>query len=295
MSEGADLRSAGKYLAALPAFQHALDIAEGSATSDPGRFIQTLDSLAAVFVEAGQVANAEREYRRALAFLEAAQQEHSLAYAELLASLASISDDVGNEEKTLTTLRKAIALYGRGSPSRSVFTLRECLAEILIKRHEYSEAETLLLDARAEIGAQKQVDPLRLSTALNNLAQLHYLQGRLDEALTLYLQSTSTLRSALGDQNPSLIPSLNNLALTYLQMSRFADADEIFRQSATLCGRVLGNHPTCGDIDENYALALRKIGRKREARKWLAQSRQIMEDFRRRNGVGLTVSITALR
>jgi Flp pilus assembly protein TadD len=82
--------------------------------------------------------------------------------------------------------------------------------------------------------------------------------------------------------------------MNYFQMAHLDDADNTFQQAATLCSRTLGNHPTCGEIYENYAVALRKMGRKQEARKWKAQSDQIMAAFRRSNGIGSTISVTAL-
>jgi tetratricopeptide (TPR) repeat protein len=294
MSEGENLRSAGKYLAAVPAFQRALAIAEASERTDT-KLIQALDSLAAAYAEAGQVANAEGEYRRALASLEAVQQQKSLVYAVLLASLASISDEIGNSEETIAELRRAISVYGQVSGSTNLFTVRECLAEILIQRKEYDEAGRLLLDARDDLAKQRAVDPARLCTALNNLGQIRYLQGRFDEAAALYLQSTTTLRASLGDEHPTIAPALNNLAMDYFQMGRFDDADKIFQQAATLCNRALGSHPTCGEIYKNYAIALEKMGRKHEAKKLRAESRQILEAFRRSNGIGSTVSVTALR
>jgi tetratricopeptide (TPR) repeat protein len=293
MSDGEHLRAAGNYQAAITAFQHALALAETSEkTGAPS--LQTLDSLAGTYVDAGQIANAEHEYRQALAGLKAARQKNSLAYAVLLASLASISDEDAHDAETIPVLRKAIAVYGPAGSLKNLFTLRECLAQILIEKKEYAEAETLLLDARNELSKQKDVDQARLCTALNNLGQLRYLQRRFDDALALYRESTMTLKAALGDEHPAVVPALNNLAMNYFQMGHRDDSDKTFQQAATLCGRALGNHPTCGEVYENYAVALRKMGRKQEAKKWKAQSEQIMAAFRRSNGIGSTISVTAL-
>lgn len=46
---------------------------------------------------------------------------------------------------------------------------------------------------------------------------------------------------------------------------------------------------------ENYAVVLRKLGRKREAKKFQAEGLQIERASNRRNGVGSTIRVTALR
>lgn len=294
MAEGATLRGAGQYTGATAALLQALKIAERSGQVD-APLIQTLDALAAVNVDAGRLAEAEHLYQRALTAVDVLQGRKSLTYAVLLASLATISEPVASSEETLAELREAITVYQHNGSASSVNTVRDCLAEILINRKEYREAEGLLLDARADLCERKPADPVLLFTVLNNLAHLRYEQARFADALDSYLESTSILRSQLGAEHQTMVPALNNLALDYFQLGRLDEADRTFKQAAALCNGLLANHPACGNVFENYAGVLRKLKRKGEAKKLAARSQQFRQESARVNGVGMTVSVSALR
>jgi len=100
----------------------------------------------------------------------------------------------------------------------------------------------------------------------------------------------------LGNEHPSLVAPLNNLATTYLKMSRFDDAELTLQHAINVCKKTLGeNHPDYAVVLKNYAVVLRKLDRKREAKKFKEQGQQIEQAANRRNGVGATVSVTALR
>jgi tetratricopeptide (TPR) repeat protein len=294
MSEGAVLRGAGKYPAAIAAFRQALGAAEVSKETNI-QLVQALDSLATAYVESGQFAEAEHQYRRALASVETVQGRKSLTYAVLLASWASISGQVGSSEETIATLREAVAVHGRVGDTRSLAIVRECLGQILVERKEYAEAEALFLETRASLAHDQTSDPVFFSTVLNNLAHLRYQQRRFEESFEMYLESSRMLRAALGDDHPAMVPALNNLALNYFQVGHLDEADKTFQQAVTICNHVPGDHPTCGEVYENYAGVLRKLKRNREAKKLEAQSQQIRQASERQNGVGMTVSVLALR
>lgn len=85
------------------------------------------------------------------------------------------------------------------------------------------------------------------------------------------------IETALGNEHSSLLAPLNNLATTYLKMSRFDDAELTFQHA------------------ENYAVVLRMLDRKLEAKKFKEQGRKIEQASNRRNGVGATISVDALR
>jgi hypothetical protein len=62
-----------------------------------------------------------------------------------------------------------------------------------------------------------------------------------------------------------------------------------------LCGKTLGaNHFDYAVLLQNYAVVLRQLGRKHEARKMEVQGRAIERAVGRRNGIGSTISINAL-
>jgi len=104
----------------------------------------------------------------------------------------------------------------------------------------------------------------------------------------------SEYRRAL--EHPSLVASLNNLATTYVKMGRLKDASTPYQRAIAVCRDTLGeDHLDYAIVLKNYAVVLRKLGRKCEAMKIESQGREIQRAINRRNGVGSTISLTALR
>ncbi len=186
--------------------------------------------------------------------------------------------------------------YVRIGFNENITIIRECLAQILWRERRYQEEEPFLLDALADLAKQKAADPALMSAALNNFAVLRFDQERYEESVDLQQQSIRVLELASGKEHPSLVTPLNDLALAYGRMGRFDDADVNYRRAIDICRRTLGeDHTEYGAILKNYAFALWKLGHRREAKKLETQGQIIQQEAIRRNGVGATVSVTALR
>ena len=294
-SEGKALFASGNYSAAARAFREARSSAVRSGVAD--RQLTELDeALAGADAEAGQFAESEGEYRRALALVEKAEGRHSLNYAFLLANLAILPTQTGHGDEVIALLREAIAAHVRVGYSENITIIRECLAQILRKEKRYEEEEPLLLDALADLTKQKDANPALLCAALNNLAVLRFDQERYEESIKLQEQSIQARAMASGKEHASLITPLNDLAIAYLRVGRFDDADVTYRRAIDICRRTLGEDQIVyGVLLKNYAFALRKLGRRREAKRMETKGQMIERAVNRRNGVGATVSVTALR
>jgi tetratricopeptide (TPR) repeat protein len=160
----------------------------------------------------------------------------------------------------------------------------------------YVEAESVLVDAQSGAASLKTTDPGPLADLLNSLGVLRFDQARYVESIDLYLESLRLFEGAMGNEHPSLVAPLNNLALSYLKLGRFNDAELTLRRANAICGKTLGeDRATCGALLESYAVVLRKLDRKGDAKAVAARSQQIARASRNRNGVGSTISVTALR
>ena len=196
----------------------------------------------------------------------------------------------------ITLLRQAIAVNTRIGSAENITVVRECLAQIFRREKRFQDEEPLLRDALADLAKQKAPDPALMAASLNNLAVLRFDQERYQESVDLQQQSIQAWETALGKEHPSLVAPLNNLGTTYVKMAYFADAERTFRRAIDVCSKTLGeDHLDYAVVLKNYAVVLRKLGRKREAKKLQAQGQQIERAFNRRNGVGSTISVTALR
>jgi tetratricopeptide (TPR) repeat protein len=294
-SEGKAVFNSGNYSAAARAFREAVGIAEHSDVTDR-QLVELHGALAGAYAEAGQFAESEGEYRCALALVEKAEGRRSLKYAFLLARMAILPTQTGNRDEVIALLREAIAAHVRVGYTENITVIRECLAQILRKEKRYQEEEPLLLDALADLTKQKEANPALMSAALNNLAVLRFDQERYEESINLQEQSIRVLEMASGKEHPSLVAPLNDLATAYIRVGRFDDADVTYRRAIDICRRTLGeDHVAYGVLLRNYAFVLRKLGHRREAKKMETQGQMIQRAVNRRNGVGATISVTALR
>ena len=210
----------------------------------------------------------EGEYQCALALVKKTEGQVSLKYAVLLASMATLPTQTGNREEAIALLREAIAANVRIGYTENITIIRECLAQILRKEKRYQEEEPLLLDALDDLTKQKEANPALMGAALSNLAVLRFDQERYEESINLQEKSIRVWEMASGQEYPSLVAPLNDLAAAYVRVGRFDDADVTYRRAIDICRKTLGEDPLdYAVLLENYAVVLRKLGRKREAKK----------------------------
>ncbi len=70
-----------------------------------------------------------------------------------------------------------------------------------------------------------------VAMALNNLANLHILQGRLEEAEPLYQRALVIHEKALGMDSPEVAMSLSGLAGLYQEQGRHGEAEPLYQRA----------------------------------------------------------------
>ena len=293
--EGRALMALGKYSLAAQALRQALLDAEHS-NAGTRTLLGVYGDLASAYADAGEYAESEREYRRALSIAEKTEGRQSMDYALLAANLAVLPTQYENREFFIVALREAIISNARTGSAQELGVLRGCLAQILMKGKRYAEAEAVLLDARPNFERLRRENAKLFAEMLTELGLLSFNQGHFEESIDRYRDSIRLFKEATAVENPFLITPLNDLALSYLKLGRLEEAEPALSRASILCGKTLGDdHPACGAILENYAVLLRKLGRKRDAKPIAARAREIKRASRRHNGMDSTVSITTLR
>jgi tetratricopeptide (TPR) repeat protein len=216
IAEGAALNSAGHYSAAAQAFRRALVVAEG-ATADEPTLIGIYDALASAYANAGQSAESEHEYRRALSLVEKAKGRQSLDYALLVASMAMLPTQIGNQGYVSALLGEAVTTNRRSGRVRELAIVRVCLAQILLDTKRYKEAEAVLSGAQSDLTRLKTTNPKLVAELLNELGLLRCDQGRYEESVELDSEALRLFQDATGDEHPALLVPFNNLALSYFE------------------------------------------------------------------------------
>ena len=127
---------------------------------------------------------------------------------------------------------------------------------------EYAAAEAHLRRAvelrRGALGADHQ-ETVR---AVNQLANLHWRQGRLDQAEPLFREAYEVTRRRLGDDHEDTMAYEMNLANVLRARGRFQEAEPLYEHNLETRLRVLGaDHPGTLDTMGNLANHYQETGR----------------------------------
>jgi tetratricopeptide (TPR) repeat protein len=149
---------------------------------------------------------------------------------------------------------------------RRLLTVRLWMLHWLRKVHNHTTAlgfgAALLADCEDTLGAD---DNTTMSTR-NNLAQLCWAVGRLDEAIQLHTRTLTDRVRVLGPDHPDSLTSRNNLAHAYETVGRLNEAIELHTRTLADRVRVLGpDHPDTLASRNNLAHAYETVGRLNEA------------------------------
>jgi len=286
----------GNYQEAAKACESALRLAAAFEPSDR-RVPFTLNRLALIYEELGRFSDALHLYQRALPLVEHSIGKNSQEYASLLNNLSAAYMEQGQFAKAEPLIRETLAIE-ETVPKRDDAELaksRSVLADILIKRGKYAEADRQLTQA-IHVFENLPGSKRDLGTARNDLALVRRFQKQPEEARRLLEAAVDVIESDAGPGHPALARVLNNLGSCYAVLGLRDQADAAYRQSIEIAEARFGpEHPQYGVMLHNYAGFLRACGRKSEAKALEAHSREAIQQSARRNGVGMTVDVSAFQ
>ncbi|CAE7300125.1 klc-2 [Symbiodinium pilosum] len=224
------LKSQGpdRYREAQKLYQETLEarLRRDPGEKDPSTFT-SMNNLAVLLRVQGQLAAAERLYRRALDLRRTV--------------LGNLHPD------TLTSINNLASLLS--------ITGRMEEAEIL-----YAEA---LAGCRATLG-MKDMDTL---LSADNLASLLFQEGRAAEAEPLFREAALGLATLLGERDPETLRSQDNLAVALMALGRLEEAEVLLQSTVAGFRDTLGaDHPDTLVAQENLQAVLEeKAARELEA------------------------------
>jgi tetratricopeptide (TPR) repeat protein len=290
------LMDAGNYEAATQAFRNALGTAV-QAHESPQHLAIVYNSLGSAYTQRGQYLEAEDNFRCALDIEKNLLGPASLEYALVFASIALLPTQGADREQAIEVLRTAIACHEGKLASSEVAIAKDYLIKLLYSGARFADAEEILYDGHNSwANGNAKPDPYIRAELLNDEGVFEDHMGHQEQALKLDQEAIDTLEAALGTEHPALVVPLNNLATFYAKLDRYDDAERMFLRADAVCIKTLGeNHPVRAALLANYAVVLRKMGRKKESKKINAEAQEIAQSSNRRNGVGSTISLAALR
>jgi serine/threonine protein kinase len=265
---GSVYRALGLSTQARPHLERALELRIAISGTDSPEALYSLNNLAALTAEEGNVVEAQKMYRESLATSRRVLGPEHLRTLTALNNLAQTYRQLGQPEEAAPLLREALELRMKTAKDDDAFALaaRNNLAGVLVATGHVAEAEPVFRELLA-IRRRTQGDgnPDTLDT-LSNLAVVLAKLGRNDEAETLQREALDALLRIAGADHPQTLAARSNLAGILLAKGDASAAEAGFREVCDSCAKQYGaNDSRTLDAGGKRAWALCVLERNDEA------------------------------
>jgi tetratricopeptide (TPR) repeat protein len=291
ITEAVRAQEQGQFASAEIAYNSAMDVA-GQITNNTVYQAITANNLALLYHHHGDFVLSEKHY---LAALSISRGSNDRRMEQLSAeNLASLYLEIGQTSKAANLLRPFIPDDIHVDADNVV--LLTDLGSIRVRQNRLDDAERLLravirfLEDRHDVANQDA-----WANALNNLAAVFSLTGRLPEAVVYSRRALTIFENLPQGYADDLVRGLVNLAVVTASADVSSESAELFRRAIATSESALGpEHPLLAEVLTRYAQFLRIMKRNADARKAEQRARQIQTKSPHENSLGYTIDVNAL-
>jgi tetratricopeptide (TPR) repeat protein len=135
-------------------------------------------------------------------------------------------------------------------------------AKTLFKQKRYPDALSVSEEALKVAEDTFGPDHPKVAISLNNIAELHIINGTYDEIEPLYKRALEISEKALGPDNPDVAIALNNLAELYYNQGRYEEAEPLYKRALKILEDTLGpDHPEVALTLKSLKALYKNIGK----------------------------------
>ena len=117
-------------------------------------------------------------------------------------------------------------------------------ADTLIKQKRYPDALSVTEEALKVAEDTFGPDHPKVAISLNNIAELHIINGSYDEIEPLYKRALNISEKSLGPDHPDVAICLNNLAELFYNQGKYKEAEPLYIRALKILEQTLGpDHP----------------------------------------------------
>ena len=240
-------------------------------------------SMAVMWYDKGDFAQAEENLRRALNIRLEVSGENDLSVASSYANLAVFSKRMDRLSAAREYLEKAMAIHVRLLGSHhpdvaddylSLGALEVSLGNNSNALRYYEEAIEVMMEFYR--GAHPDI-----AQAYNRLASYHLnITNEMQKALYYSEQSYAMTVSIYGMMNSKVVVALNNLAIVYSQLAQYDKALQCYNDALDIIVLLYGEkHHHVGDNYANRATLYSKMGNIEQARIYTEKALTIFIDY----------------
>jgi len=293
---GTTLLGLGRFEDAEPNLRKSLAIHRAELPAGHAAIATSLNDVAVLHSEQGDLAEAESLHREALELRRAALPGDPVI-AMSLSNLAEVLSNMGRQAEAETLLREAVDIMRAAHPTGhpNIAGAVQNLGVQLLWLNRLAEAEPLIREALTISRDGLPAGHPHIATCLLNLAALLEKQKRLAEAEPLIGEAVAICRQALPAAHPQIASALLAQGQLLRRMNRLAEAEQCCREALriTRASRPAG-HPQIALALNNLATVLKSQNNHAEAAPLYREALEIWRATRPPGHPGLTNGLSSL-
>lgn len=235
---------------------------------NPAATVAAMAELAVALRQMGDVEGSERKLREAISLANTKGLQHSKSYARLLANRGRLELDAGNLEAARGYFEESLRLYREqaGPRDKEVAVVLMELSRVFQWSDNLQQAEAAATEAVSIFASTVQdMHPDRV-LAEARLAEVLYLEGRIDEAGPLFVKSLEKQRRLFGEDSRQVADVLDSLSLIMRAQGSLADSEAYARRALAASSAALGpEHTDTAYYRTSFAAVLIQTGKYEEA------------------------------
>ncbi|MEM6990562.1 MAG: protein kinase family protein, partial [Myxococcota bacterium] len=241
---------AGNFEEAAEEIRVAVDLYERALHADHPKVAGTLNSLANVQDEVGDLPAAVTLFERVLRSAEASLGPDHPQVGKTLNNLGAAKARLGDLEAARPLHERAleIAEAALGPDHPGVAGVVVNLAALHFDLGEYDESITLGRRALRIDEASYGKEHPNVAMDLGNLSASYFEMGRYAEAVTHARRAVQIIEAALGPDHPRLIKPLNSIAISLMKLDRLEEAQALLERGLVIAEAKLGDNPKTADL-----------------------------------------------
>ncbi|MHC4708454.1 MAG: tetratricopeptide repeat protein, partial [Planctomycetota bacterium] len=227
---GATYMSLGKYTAAKPHFERALELRRGQLGEEHPGTLKSMNHLGYQYMNQYNFKMGESLFSKVLEIRRRVLGEEHLDTLSSMHDLGTAYHWLGRYKEAETLRVKVLESRRRllGEEHPDTLGSMSLLAELYQVQGRYSEAEPLFVK---ELEICRRVQGEESSAALGsmvNLSRLYQTQGRYSEAEPLFVKVLEIRQRLLGEEHPDTLSSMSQLGRLYCIQGRYDEAEPLF-------------------------------------------------------------------
>ncbi|MHB2019371.1 MAG: tetratricopeptide repeat protein, partial [Candidatus Xenobia bacterium] len=206
----------------------------------------TLVTLAELFRIQGLIHRAAEAYRRAVAIRAELFGPQSMGVAEILDSLAAVTEEQGRSGETEGLLLRSLHIYEEsyGADDTRLCPVLGSLAAFYGRMGRFADAQKNL--TRAVAIEERRWGPQHLEVALrlDDLARLYTAKGRILDAVPLWQRCLAIYEGSVGDDDWLVAATCRSLGEAFEALGDEAEAERCYRRALQVGKRPMGAEST---------------------------------------------------